>query len=78
MDNLDSTVNKLIILYIFDAIEMPLAEDSIVDICYYDLKCMQYIDCKEQLQIFWTPGLSSTRAARARQLTTLPATDTSV
>mgnify|MGYP000225402819 CR=1 FL=1 len=57
MDNLDSTVNKLIILYIFDAIEMPLAEDSIVDICYYDLKCMQYIDCKEAIANLLDAGL---------------------
>lgn len=50
MDNaLDSTTNKLIILFVFDAMGMPLEEDTIVNICYYDLACMQYIDCKEAL-----------------------------
>ena len=57
MDNFDSTVNKLIILYVFDAIEIPLAEDSIVYICYYELKCMQYIDCMEALANLLDAGL---------------------
>lgn len=46
---LDSTTNKLIILFVFDAMEMPLEEDTIVYICYYELACMQYIDCKEAI-----------------------------
>lgn len=57
MENFDTTVNKLIILFVFDAMEMPLAEDTIVNICYYDLVCMQYIDCKEALANLVDAGL---------------------
>lgn len=54
---MDSTVNKLIILYVFDAMEMSLTEDSLVDICYYDINCMQFIDCKEALVNLLDAGL---------------------
>lgn len=54
---MDSTVNKLIILYVFDAMEMSLTEDTVVDICYYDIACMQFIDCKEAMANLIEAGL---------------------
>lgn len=54
---MDSTINKLIVLFVFDAMEMPLTEDTVVDICFYDIACMQYIDCKEALANLLDAGL---------------------
>lgn len=57
MESYDSTINKLIILFVFDKMEMPLAEDTVVNVCYYDLVCMQYIECKEALANLLDAGL---------------------
>ncbi|MEG1613031.1 MAG: DUF4364 family protein [Clostridia bacterium] len=54
---MDSTIHKLIVLYVFDAMGMPLNEDSVVDICYYEIACMQFIDCKEALFNLLDAGL---------------------
>ena len=45
----ENTTNKLVILYIFDIIEMPLAEESLLDICSNDNDWIPYMSCKEAL-----------------------------
>ena len=45
----DNTTDKLVILYIFDIIEMPLAEESLLDICSNDNDWIPYMSCKEAL-----------------------------
>lgn len=54
---MDSTIQKLIVLFVFDTMEMPLTEETVVDICYYDIACMQFIDCKESLTNLLDAGL---------------------
>lgn len=46
---LDSVVNKLILLYAIDKMEIPLTENSIVDICTSRNKWLSYMDCRESL-----------------------------
>lgn len=43
----DSTVKKLILLFVLDRIEIPLTENSIVDICTSRNNWLGYMDCKE-------------------------------
>ena len=45
----DSTVNKLIILFILEKIEIPLSENSILDICSSRNNWVNYMECKEIL-----------------------------
>lgn len=45
----DSTVNKLILLFIFDKMEIPLTENSIMDICTNKNSWLKYMECKEYL-----------------------------
>ncbi len=45
----DPTVKKLILLFVLDKMEIPLTEDSIVDICYSRNDWLGYMDCKEVL-----------------------------
>lgn len=47
--NFDPVVNKLIMLYILDKMEIPLTEYSIVDICTNKNEWLNYMDCKEIL-----------------------------
>ncbi len=47
---LDSTQNKLLILFVFDKMEMPLAEDSIADLCCNSNTWLNYMDFKLALQ----------------------------
>ena len=45
-----STVNKLIVLYVLEQIEIPLTEQSIVDICHGKNNWIKnYMDCKETI-----------------------------
>ena len=46
---LDETVKKLILLFVLDQMEIPLTEDSIIDICTSRNDWLKYIDCKEAL-----------------------------
>ncbi len=48
-NNQDATVNKLILLFVFDKMEIPLTEDSIIDICTSRNDWLKYMDCKEAL-----------------------------
>ncbi|MDR0850505.1 MAG: DUF4364 family protein [Christensenellaceae bacterium] len=45
----DSTVNKLILLFVLDKMEIPLTENSIIDICTSRNGWLNYMDCKELL-----------------------------
>lgn len=45
----DSTVNKLILLFILEKIEIPLSENSILDICSSRNNWINYMECKEIL-----------------------------
>ncbi|MGD9901373.1 MAG: DUF4364 family protein [Spirochaetales bacterium] len=45
----DSTVNKLILLFVLDKMEIPLTENSIVDIVTSRNNWLNYMDCKDVL-----------------------------
>ncbi|MBQ3047446.1 MAG: DUF4364 family protein [Clostridia bacterium] len=45
----DSTVKKLILLFVLDKMEIPLSENSIIDICTSRNNWLKYLDCKEAL-----------------------------
>ncbi len=42
----DSLLNKLILLFVFDKMECPLTENTILDMCCYSNNWMTYMDCK--------------------------------
>jgi len=46
----DSTVKKLILLFVLDRIEIPLTENSIMEICTSRNNWLNYMDCKEALE----------------------------
>lgn len=43
----DSTVNKLILLFVLDKMEIPLTENSIIDICTNKNNWLSYMDYKD-------------------------------
>ena len=45
----DSTDNKLVLLFVLETIEIPLAENSILDICSSRNNWINYMECKEIL-----------------------------
>lgn len=45
----DDTVNKLIIMYVLDKMEIPLTENSILEICSSQNNWINYMDCKDLL-----------------------------
>lgn len=45
----DSTVKKLILLFVLDKMEIPLSENSIIDICTSRNNWLKFLDCKEAL-----------------------------
>ncbi len=45
----DAMVNKLILLFVLDKMEIPLTENSIIDICTSRNGWLNYMDCKEVL-----------------------------
>ena len=45
----DSTVKKLILLFVLDKIEIPLTENSIIEVCTSRNDWLNYMDCKEAL-----------------------------
>lgn len=45
----DSTINKLILLFIMDKMEIPLTENSIIDITTSRNNWLNYMDCKDVL-----------------------------
>ena len=46
---LDTTVNKLIILFVLEKMEIPLIENSILDICTSRNNWINYMECKDIL-----------------------------
>lgn len=46
----DNTVNKLILLYVLDKMEIPLTENSILEICSSQNDWVHWMDCKELLE----------------------------
>ena len=52
MDSLfvpDQTANKLILLYMLDKMEIPLTENSILEICTSKNNWLTYMECKDIL-----------------------------
>lgn len=49
MDNYDAVTNKLIILFCMDKMEMPLTENSIIEICSVKNDWINYMDCIDLL-----------------------------
>lgn len=45
----DNTVNKLILLYVLDKMDIPLTETSILEICTSQNTWVNYMDCKDLL-----------------------------
>ena len=43
----DNTINKLILLFVMEKMEIPLTEDSIIDICTSRNAWLKYMDCKD-------------------------------
>lgn len=42
----DSSLNKLIILFVFDKMEVPLSENTILDMCCSSNNWIAYMDCQ--------------------------------
>ena len=42
-------LNKLILLFVFDKMEIPLTENSIIDICTGEKRWLNYMYCKDAL-----------------------------
>lgn len=45
----NTTVSKLVLLYVFDTMEMPLTETTITDMCCNRNSWISYLTCKEVL-----------------------------
>ena len=45
----DTTTNKLTLLFVLDKMEIPLTENSIIDICTSRNNWLNYMDCKDIL-----------------------------
>ena len=45
----DNTVNKLILLFVLDKMDIPLTETSILEICASQNSWVNYMDCKDLL-----------------------------
>ena len=47
--NYDAVTNKLILLFVMDKVEMPLTENSIIEICAVKNNWINYMDCLDLL-----------------------------
>lgn len=45
----DSFINKLILLFVFDKMECPINENTVIDICCSSNTWLSYMDCKPML-----------------------------
>lgn len=45
----DALVNKLILLFVFDKMEVPLSENTVLDMCCSSNAWISYMDCKPLL-----------------------------
>ena len=46
---LDNTIYKLIVLFVFDKMEIPITEKTLLDLCSTDNNWLNYMECKETL-----------------------------
>lgn len=53
----DTTQTKLILLFVFEKMEIALTENSIIDICTGEQRWMNYMDCKDALWKLVNSGL---------------------
>lgn len=42
----DNTQHKLLLLFVFDKMEIPLSENTVLDFCTYTNVWLNYVDCK--------------------------------
>ncbi len=49
LSTLDSKVQKLIILFVFDRMAIPLSEATLLEICSSENNWLSYMDCKQYL-----------------------------
>ena len=45
----DSSLNKLILLFVFDKMEVPLSENTVLDMCCSSNNWLSYMDCQPVL-----------------------------
>ena len=61
----DSSLNKLIILFVFDKMEVPLSENTVLDMCCSSNNWLAYMDCQpvlnQLLECGWIYNISSAR-----------------
>ena len=50
-------LNKLILLFVFDKMEIPLTENSVIDICTGEKRWLNYMYCKDALWKLVNTGL---------------------
>lgn len=59
----DSSLNKLILLFVFDKMEVPLSENTILDMCCSSNNWLAYMDCQpilsQLLECNWIYNISS-------------------
>ena len=44
-----STLNKLVLLFVFDKMDVPITENTIMEMCTYSNNWFTYMDCKQAL-----------------------------
>jgi len=66
----DSTINKLVLLFVLEKIEIPLAENSVLEICSSRNNWINYMECKEILSSLLDVGfiynVDQTKSEEAR------------
>ena len=59
----DSSLNKLILLFVFDKMEVPLSENTVLDMCCSSNNWLAYMDCqpilKQLLETGWIYNVST-------------------
>ena len=52
----DSSINKLILLFVFDKMEVPLSENTVLDMCCSSNNWLAYMDCQPILNQLLSSG----------------------
>ena len=52
----DSSLNKLILLFVFDKMEVPLSENTVLDMCCSSNNWLAYMDCQPILNLLLDCG----------------------
>ena len=59
----DSSLNKLILLFVFDKMEVPLSENTVLDMCCSSNNWLAYMDCQpilnQLLECGWLYDISN-------------------